>query len=211
MILHLLLSFKSLLAFYCSTFEFVLLVDQQIMFMDFLGWWECRISNLACLNQSFDATFVPKVRTAQLKGLAQLWATSGGWTLVIRVREAHKENFMPQNRGNLLWRAKSKLSDSRWKIEFLELIDTLNSACGARQIHFEGYELLITPSDRTSVTYRRLIISRQVNVQMTRLYIRRNVVIIFNGLEKSLKQGLPEISQDPASLLAWLSAAHVRS
>ena len=68
MILHLLFSFKSLLAFESSTFEFVLLVHKCIVFHHLFGRGESHITDLAGLNQSFDATLVAKVRAAQFKG-----------------------------------------------------------------------------------------------------------------------------------------------
>ncbi len=68
MILHLLFSFKSLLAFYCRTFEFVLVMNIYIVLVELFSGGEGRISNFASLNEPFYPTFVPKVRATQFKG-----------------------------------------------------------------------------------------------------------------------------------------------
>ncbi len=65
MILHLLFSFKSLLAFYCRTFEFVLVMNINIVLVQLLSRGKSRISNLAGLNEPFYPTFVSKVRATQ--------------------------------------------------------------------------------------------------------------------------------------------------
>jgi hypothetical protein len=94
MILHLLFSFKSLLAFYCSTFEFVLVMNKNIVLLDLCRRFKSRIANFAGLHESLDTTFVPKVRTAQFQGLVEVRVASRCWTFVVRVSDADEQYFM---------------------------------------------------------------------------------------------------------------------
>ena len=69
-VLHLLFSFKSLLALDRAAFKLVLVMNGQIVSLDFFGGEEGRVSYFAGLHEAFDAALVPEVRTAELVGLA---------------------------------------------------------------------------------------------------------------------------------------------
>jgi len=92
-ILHLLLGFKSLLAFNCRALKFVLVVHFQIVCVDCLSRFKSRIPNLASLHKALDTTLVPEVRTAHLLGRDFQGTALGGRTIIVGVGEAHEEYF----------------------------------------------------------------------------------------------------------------------
>ena len=70
-ILHLLLSLEALLAIFDFTLEFVIPDGFQVMLVDLFWGVECRELDLARLNESPDAAFVPEVGTAKHKQLVR--------------------------------------------------------------------------------------------------------------------------------------------
>ena len=97
MILHLLLSFKSLLALRSRTFKFVGLMNGYIMLKDFFGWWKGWITYLTRLNKPLYTTFVPKVWAAKLLIHLCVRSTLGSRTIVIWVNEANEEGLATNN------------------------------------------------------------------------------------------------------------------
>ena len=53
-----------------------------------------RVPNFRSLDESLDATLVPEVRTAQLGALRVKRGRCIRWTLIVRVCEADKEDFV---------------------------------------------------------------------------------------------------------------------
>ena len=93
MILHLLLRFKSLLAFNCRALEFVLVVHFYIVCVDRFTRFESTIPDLAGLHKPLNTTLVPEVWTAHLLGKRFQGTTLGGRAVIIGIREADEEYF----------------------------------------------------------------------------------------------------------------------
>ena len=115
-VLHLLLRFKSLLAFNRGAFELVAARNGQIVSLDLRRRLECRVPHLGGLHQALDPTLVPEVRAPDFLALLREKAAFRGRAVHVRVREADKEH--PRGKaGPLEGRALAQAAHSGREVE----------------------------------------------------------------------------------------------
>ena len=115
-ILHLLLRFKSLLAFNSSTFKLILVLHSNIVKVHCFSCRKSRIPNFTGLHQPFYPTLIPEVGATHVLNRIlsfRLWAVN------IWVSKAHKENILRKTCRVFLGRTFRKSGYGQRKIELL--------------------------------------------------------------------------------------------
>lgn len=101
-VLHLLLRFKSLLAFNGRTLEFVLVLHRKIVGVHLLGRFKHREPNLARLYQALDTTLVTEVGATKFETPLAVCDRLGARALVLGITEANEKGLSGQNGGPVL-------------------------------------------------------------------------------------------------------------
>ena len=139
-ILHLLLSFKSLFAFNSRAFEFVLVMNGYIMLVNFFWRQKHRKSNFRGLYHSLDTAFVSEMRAAESWSIGLIRGGSGGWTIRFWVSEAHLEDFLGKNLGPISSLIVVESARSGGKVKYFSLFIVNRSVFGQK---FVAYKLCV--------------------------------------------------------------------